>query len=305
MRFPQKPLCFLVSCLMLVMPLLPVFAIDETPEQAKVLEDKHSPLFETKQPQLPEGYYAQLAATFPKLTKLEQANLLALEADCQTLHQQFSQELTEDQSADLSHLSLLWQSAVERSQSIRYAIDKLSSKDASGKAVKNENATKKLLNSIAQIGGTAGTLLTGSPIGLISSAVASEALSPMNPNQKAVTDADMVILAKAVEALQSQLLEAYYEFQFQRESLTLADILYQRFRMTFEQQRKALQALSTTTTGASPYFLPLLESFLTQQQQEIQMTKQAYTRTKQRLSLLTGTPAVEALEQRLTSKPKT
>jgi hypothetical protein len=280
-----------------------VLAIDVTPEQAKVLQDKHSPLFETKFPLLPEGYYARLAETFPKLTKLEQANLLALEADCHTLHQQFSQELTEDQSADLSHLTLLWQSAVERSQSIRYAIDKLSSKDASGKAVKNDNATKKLLNSIAQIGGAAGSLLTGSPIGLMSGSVISDALSPSptSPNQKPVTDADMVILAKAVEELQSELLEAYYEFHFQRESLTLAEKLYQRFRITFEQQRKALQALSETATGASPYFLPLLESFLTQQQQEIQLTKQAYVRTKQRLGLLTGNPAVEALEQRLSS----
>ena len=304
MRFPQKYCQLLIPCLIIGVPLLPVLAIDVTPEQAKVLQDKHSPLFEPKFPQLPEGYYAQLAETFPKLTKIEQAHLLALETDCQALHRQFSQELTEDQATDLSHLTLLWQSAVERSQSIRYAIDKLSSKDASGKAVKNDNATKKLLNSIAQIGGTAGTLLTGSPIGLISSAVASEALSPASPNQKPVTDADMVILAKAVEELQSELMEAYYDFEFQRESLTLSEKLYQRFRVTFEQQRKALQTLSETATGASPYFLPLLESFLTQQQQEIQLTKQAYTRTKQRLALITGTPAVETLEQKLATPPK-
>ena len=134
-----------------LLPLPWVEAIDVTPQQTKVLQDKQNPLFETKTPRLPDGYYAQLAETFPKLTALEQANLLALEVDCQSLHRQLSQELTEDQTADLSHLTLLWQSAVERSQSIRYAIDKLSSKDASGKAVKNDNATKKLLNSIAQI----------------------------------------------------------------------------------------------------------------------------------------------------------
>ena len=283
----------------------PAAALDVTADQAKVMESKQSPLHAAKQPQLPEGYYAQLAETFPKLTKLEQANLLALEADCQSLHQQLSQELTEDQALDLNHITLLWQAAVERSQSIRYAIDKLSTKDAFGKAVKNDNATKKLLNSIAQIGGTAGTLLTGSPIGLISSAIASEALSPMMPNQKSVTDADMVILAKAVEALQSELLEAYYEFQFQRENWQLAETLYQRFRRTFEQQRQALQVLSqnpTTSTTTSPYFLPLLESILTQQQQEIQLSKQAYVRTKQRLNLLTGSTVVDALEQRLSVK---
>jgi hypothetical protein len=48
-----------------------------------------------------------------------------------------------------------------------------------------------------------------------------------------------------------------------------------------------------------------LESFLVQQQQEIQVTKQAYGRAKQRLGLLTGTPAVEALEQQLSTTPKT
>ena len=114
----------------------------------------------------------------------------------------------------------------------------------------------------------------------------------------------MVILAKAVESLQSELLDAYYDFQFQRDSLTLADKLSQRFRVAFEQQRNALQALSETPTGASPYFLPLLESFLVQQQQEIQVTKQAYGRAKQRLGLLTGAPAVEALEQQLSTTPK-
>jgi hypothetical protein len=46
----------------------------------------------------------------------------------------------------------------------------------------------------------------------------------------------------------------------------------------------------------------LLESILTQQQQEIQLSKQAYVRTKQRLNLLTGSTVVDALEQRLSVK---
>jgi hypothetical protein len=272
------------------------YAVDVTPQQAKILATK-SALFETKTPALPPAYYQQLLETFPKLSKAEQTQLLALETDCQTLHQQFTLELGEDQPQDLAHLSQLWQAAVERSQSIRYAIDKLSAKDASGKTVKNDIATKRLLNSIAQIGGATGSLLTGSPIGLISGSVLTDAISTTTSNQKPVTDADMVILAKAVESLQSELLEAYYEFSFQRANVKLAEQLYQRFRLTFQQQRKALQTLNDTSN--TPYFLPLLESFLLQQQQEIQQTKQVYIRTKQQLTLIAGEPAVTTLEQTL------
>jgi hypothetical protein len=293
----QKILTF-VALLLSMGLVYPAAAVEVTPQQAKILAAK-SALFEAKTPALPTTYYHQLLETFPKLSKTEQTRLLALETDCQTLHQQFTLELGEDQPADLEHLTQLWQAAVGRSQSIRYAIDKLSTKDASGKTVKNDLATKRLLNSIAQIGGATGSLLTGSPIGLISGSVLSDAISPTSSTQKTVTDADMVILAKAVESLQSDLLEAYYEFSFQRANVKLAEQLYQRFRLTFEQQRKALQTLNDTSN--TPYFLPLLESFLLQQQQEIQQTKQAYIRTKQQLSLIAGEPAVTALELKLTT----
>lgn len=296
LRFQKFSVIIAIFFLCTVIAIPNGYTVDVTPQQAKILATK-SALFETKTPTLPPAYYQQLLETFPKLSKAEQAQLLALETDCQTLHQQFTLELGEDQPKDLAYLSQLWQAAVERSQSIRYAIDKLSAKDASGKTVKNDIATKRLLNSIAQIGGATGSLLTGSPIGLISGSVLTDAIATTTNNQKPVTDADMVILAKAVESLQTELLEAYYEFSFQRTNVKLAEQLYQRFRTTFQQQRKALQALNDASS--TPYFLPLLESFLLQQQQEIQQTKQAYIRTKQQLALIAGEQAVTALELQL------
>jgi hypothetical protein len=200
----------------------------------------------------------------------------------------------EDSSKDLA---MLWQAAVERSSTIRYAIEKLSNPDTSGKPVSNSGFTTRLVQSMARVGGAAGSMMTGNPMGLLGGSLIQDLVSedPMdalnNAKRMRVSDTDMVILAKAVETLQTDLLEAYFDYRSAMERLTLAKEA--RSKMAFYLDSTHKQADQTYVSSLEP----VMESLYQTTAQHEASARQAVGNTKNHLLILVGPDALSALEE--------
>ena len=200
-------------------------------------------------------------------------------------------ELRDDEELSITDIGMLWEAAVERSGTIRYAIEKLSRKDATGKPVDNDSFTRRVVQNMVHLGGVAGTMWTGTPAGLIGSNMVQDLISG-NPQDSAlsrVTDADMVILAKEVEALQSQLIEKYYTYRQAQERLSMA----REASATIGKYYDHAQKNATTNDALQPLMLSMLDTTT----QEEQNALQAYNSTRSALSLMVGLDAIAALDQ--------
>lgn len=201
-------------------------------------------------------------------------------------------ELRDDEELSVTDIGMLWEAAVERSGTIRYAIEKLSRKDATGKPVDNDNFSKRVVQNLVHLGGVAGTMWTGTPAGLIGSNMVQNILSG-NPQDSAlsqVTDADMVLLAKEVEALQSELITLYYNYRHAKERLTLA----REASSTIAKYYDHTSRMENTTSEA---LQPLIQSIYDNSKQDEQSAQHAYNSTKSALTLVVGPDAVAVLDQ--------
>ena len=123
----------------------------------------------------------------------------------------------EDMQADLS---LLWQGAATRSDTIKFAIYKLSNPD---KDKPDTGAVKKVLTTIAGMSTFVGAG-TGNPVLASAALIGGNTLGIMSQDTKAlnykytqVNDADMIILVRKVEELQQKVVDMYYDYLSARE----------------------------------------------------------------------------------------
>ena len=157
-------------------------------------------------------------------------------------------EVRDEEELSAKNLAMLWQAAVERSSTIRYAIEKLSRRDATGKPVAGDPMTKRVMQSIIHLGGVAGTIMTGSPVGVLGGGMVQELLQgdPQDPIKVRVSDADMLILAREVESLQSQLMTTYYTYVHKQQQYQLATEARQVLRGSFDKALKQNDASQET-----------------------------------------------------------
>jgi hypothetical protein len=214
-------------------------------------------------------------------------------------HQAIEQAVADDQELVITDLTYLWQAAVERSAAIRYAVEKLSQRDASGKSVKNDGATRRLLSTIAQLGGAAGSMWTGTPIGLFSGSMVSQVVSELTPSSGSsgrVSDADMVILAKAVEDLQGHVMTAYYQYRHAQQRNTLAQ------QAVTDVTKHYVQALAVTQHSNQRNNLEvLLRSAMAGMEQEAHQAEADVAQTRSALALLVGNDVISAMEVQRTA----
>jgi hypothetical protein len=211
------------------------------------------------------------------LPLLQQTDVITLEE----LNRRIQNEVIDEEQVVARDLALLWQAAVERNSTIRFAIEKLSRRDATGKSTADP-WTKKLLGSLVNLGGVAGSVLTQSPVGILGSGVVQEAMAdgPPDPSRLPVTDADMVILAKSLDHLQTQLFETYLTYVREKRLLKLSQ----------DADRDMKQQLTRSDSIAAETLMDITH-------QDMLRHQQAYASARTALTLITGPEAVLALEQ--------
>lgn len=235
----------------------------------------------------------------------------ALDEGVQWQHRVLFQELRDDDESALADVGMLWQTAIERSGTIRFAIEKLSRKNAVGDDPNDTSFAEQMVKQVARLGGVAGSMWTGTPAGLIGGNMVEELVQ--DPEKRAaaaqmrVTDADMVLLAKEVEALQGELIQAYYTYRHANERLTTAHkaqeelARYEAFIPADAQTAllpgEGAHQPSPTTTNPAALVAPLMASVVTQVNELSRQAQQGAISAREALILLVGSDAVTALDQ--------
>ncbi len=207
------------------------------------------------------------------------------------------QELRDEDEAAVQDIGMLWQAAVERSGTIRYAIEKLSRRDATGQPVKGDSFSERMLHSLVRLGGVAGSMYTGTPAGLIGGSMIEDLMSG-NPQESAlmrVTDADMVILAKEVEGLQSKVIETYYTYRHAKERLEVTQQAMETIGKYYDHASR-MPAGDPAQAAAAQSLQPLMQSLYDAARQDESTAAQAVVSARNELSLLVGPDAVAALD---------
>ena len=132
---------------------------------------------------------------------------------------EISKSLDIDYNEMLDDLSLLWQGAAMKSDTIKFAIYKLSNPD---KDKPDDGAIKKVLTTIAGMSTFLGAG-TGNPVLASAALIGGNTLGIMSQDNKAlnykytqVTDADMIILVRKVDELQQKIVDKYYDYMTSR-----------------------------------------------------------------------------------------
>lgn len=125
----------------------------------------------------------------------------------------------------MKDLSLLWRGAAVKSDTIKFALYKLSNPDADKP---DEHSVKKVLTTIASMSTLVGAgvgnplLASGSFLGSNLLGIAAQDDKAMNYKFSRVNDADMIILVRKIDALQQDIVNAYYDYMATRKIFDMA-----------------------------------------------------------------------------------
>ena len=135
-------------------------------------------------------------------------------------------DLELDQEDMVGDLSVLWQGAASQSDTINFALYKLSNPDEDKP---DEKSVKKVLTTIASMSTLVGAgmgnplLATGSIIGGNILGIMSQDTKALNYKYTKVTDADMIILVRKIEDLQQRTVDLYYNYMTARKKLKMIE----------------------------------------------------------------------------------
>ena len=165
---------------------------------------------------------------------------------------EISKTLDLDYNDMLQDLSLLWQGAATGSDTIKFAIYKLSNPD---KDKPDSGAVKKVLSTIAGMSTLIGAG-TGNPVLASAALIGGNTLGIMSTDTKAlnykysqVTDADMIILVRKIEDLQQKVVDMYYDYITARELYNMSAEMVAKCKKNYENaQNKNREVILITDT---------------------------------------------------------
>lgn len=157
-----------------------------------------------------------------------------------------------DYNEMLADLSLLWQGAATKSDTIKFAIYKLSNPE---KDKPDDSAVKKVLTTIAGMSTFLGAG-TGNPILASAALIGGNTLGIMSQDTKAlnykytqVTDADMIILVRKVDELQQKVVDMYYDYMTARQLYDMTTKMVQdRYKIYQNSQKLSKEVILITDT---------------------------------------------------------
>lgn len=157
-----------------------------------------------------------------KQTNLE--GLTYADLSIKKISKEMSKELEMDNTEMMGDLSMLWQGAATKSDTIKFAIYKLSNPDADKP---DDKSIKKVLATIASMSTLVGAG-SGNPLLATGSFFTGSMLSIMGQDTKAmnykytrVNDADMIILVRKIDDLQQNIVNKYYDYMTARKVLKM------------------------------------------------------------------------------------
>lgn len=188
-----------------------------------------------------------------------------------------------------SDLSLLWQGAATNSDTIKFAIYKLSNPD---KDKPDTNAVKKVLTTIAGMSTLVGAGM-GNPVLASSALIGGNTLGIMSQDTKAlnykytqVTDADMIILVRKVEDLQQKVVDIYYDYMSARKLYNMTSEMVERSHNNYLSAQKLSKEVILMT-----------DTFYREAMDEHQKARGTFFERRSRLEQLVGNEVFRDFEQ--------
>ena len=142
------------------------------------------------------------------------------------LSNEISKLLSLEKSEMLEHIQILWTGAALRSETIKFALYKLSNPDADKP---DETIVKKIIRPLSTVSSIAGSGL-GDPISATAAMVSGHLLNSLSFNDKdlnykytKVTDADMIVLITKVDNMQKQVIDKYYDYMTSYNMLSMCE----------------------------------------------------------------------------------
>lgn len=191
----------------------------------------------------------------------------------------------------LSDLAILYNGAIQKSETIRYAIYKLSNPEENKP---KEGAIKKLLKPIASFSSIAGTALSDNPYMATGALIGGGLIGAMTSDDKAinykftkVNDADMVVLVRKIDELQKKLLFAYMDYISAKELCNMADENLTKRKIMYEEAQKK----------GSREEIIVADSYYRSAQEYTVKAKSKFDLTRTILENLVGKEALETVEK--------
>jgi len=207
------------------------------------------------------------------------------------LSNEITGEMEEESPKMLSDLSILYNSAIQRSETIRYAIYKLSNPEENKP---DESAIKKILRPIASFSSIAGTALSDNPYMATASLIGGSLIGAATDDDKRinykftkVNDADMVVLVRKIDELQKKLLFLYMDYISAKEL----------YNMSLDNLEKRKIMYETIQKDGTKEQLLVADTFYRSAQEYVAKAKAKYHLSRTILENLCGKEALETIEK--------
>lgn len=224
-----------------------------------------------------------------EITVKDNQNITYADLSIKKMALEISQSLEIEYNEMQADLSLLWQGAATRSDTIKFAIYKLSNPD---KDKPDSSAVKKVLTTIAGMSTFIGAGM-GNPVLASAALIGGNTLGIMSTDTKAlnykysqVTDADMIILVRKVEDLQQKVVDLYYDYLTSRE-------LYNMTTASVEKCYKNYQA----SQKLSKEVILITDTFYRESLDEQQKARGRFFEARSRLEQLVGNDVFRQFEE--------
>ena len=142
-------------------------------------------------------------------------NVTYADSSLKDLSNEISKLLTIEKEEMLEHIQILWAGAALRSETIKFALYKLSNPDADKP---DETIIKKIIRPLSTASSIAGAGL-GDPFSATAALFSGHLLNSLSYNDKdlnykytKVTDADMIVLITKVDNMQKKVIDLYYDY---------------------------------------------------------------------------------------------
>lgn len=153
-------------------------------------------------------------------------NVTYADSTLKDLSNEISKLLSLEKKEMLEHIQILWAGTALRSETIKFALYKLSNPDADKP---DENIIKKIIRPLSTASSIAGAGL-GDPFSATAALFSGHLLNSLSFNDKdlnykytKVTDADMIILITKVDNMQKKVIDLYYDYMTCYNLLSMAE----------------------------------------------------------------------------------
>lgn len=246
----KKSLFVLISALVFSVPAFAVSYED--------LNAPKPPAYRTGLSEQPEKEYMEARAqnkvhqeyVKKEAEKFDVNDLTFADLSIKQISREVAADLELDQEEMVGDLSVLWQGAASQSDTINFALYKLSNPDEDKP---DEKSVKKVLGTIASMSTLVGAGM-GNPLLATGSILSGNILGIMSQDTKAlnykytkVTDADMIILVRKVEDLQQRTVDLYYNYMTARKKLRMLDKITEERKKNYDRAQDMSRELILIT----------------------------------------------------------